>query len=422
MSKESIFNVNASSIIDLRAELLRKQQEVQNKKVDSDKYSSTCQESDPYLSISKGSSKSLKLKGQKIEKSIENPSSLVRKKTTIEHEEQQKLLSASSQMLAKKAKLYDQLDKGHKFLNTDDNEDLLVNFNDRHRRKTDLEDDSDEEEEMVEYEDEFGRTRWIPKKDLPKKDDKSQKNPYSAYEQDSKELQSEDMRMENERREWENNAQSSKQTVYYQDVIHKEIRDHGAAFFAFSSDDQTRAEQMEVFKKLRQETQDKRQLAQKIKEKREQQMNTRLAKIAARKGIKFEPKKVEEKEEVVAESSEITIQKASANLVNNHSSRFQTRLWDIGKEGVDSKPDYLTVQREERNFEFAPPSIYQSGESSNNRKFAGTSDQKWRHGDKRKRVEPEDEPTSARESNLDIDDISSFIGSIRKNQTNDGSL
>lgn len=154
-------DVEKSSLLSLKAELLRKQEEVlKNKK------------SVPIFV--KSNSKKVKDPSKQAESSSNSVGA------KVEECEDSALMSRSRKILEAKAKYYDKMMKSKGALNSDDHS--LVMFN----RKTQIEKDDSDEDEMwvkhsvikcwnlhnlilrVEYTDCFGRTRKIPRKDLDK--------------------------------------------------------------------------------------------------------------------------------------------------------------------------------------------------------------------------------------------------------------
>ena len=190
MSKK--IEVNSSSIVDLKAELFRKQEEVRQKKNfnDSNQTLKASSNSNDFVSetsddrlydksehnISRLSGKILgsvaprnEKRFYKKDKDTKSESKPTEMDLAKKHEEEL-ALSKSREMLEKKAKLYEQMASGSVIPDVD-NEELLVDFDQKsmiaHKHATSYEDDDQCEEELVEYLDEFGRTRLVNRKDLP---------------------------------------------------------------------------------------------------------------------------------------------------------------------------------------------------------------------------------------------------------------
>lgn len=205
----------------------------------------------------------------------------------------------------------------------------------------------------------------------------------------SNELLSDDLRRELDRQEWEESEKESlKQTgpIHYQNVQFNEIREHGAAYFAFSQQDSERQAQMSLLNKLREQTKDQRLKREKLKAKRKEVMRARLAKVAQRKGIDLP---------APTTSSESDDDKEAEDIIETANAREPLRIsrlreWDIGKDGIigptpanllpqemsnsqsDSRkkvptPNYIEERRNERNEEFAPPSNYSNSVNNKSR-------------------------------------------------------
>lgn len=403
MSKGQKIEVNSSSIVDLKAELFRKQEEVRQKKhlSASEKASSSSSEqanNDDHLynknahNISRLSKKMLGSIASHEERKNDRKSKIDKNfEATLEMKQEEELaLVKSREMLEIKAKLYEKMASGS-IVPDEENEEILVDFSRKAHRSQNYETSTDDEEndkehsgdELVEYEDEFGRTRLVKRKDLPKRGsevpapvDRPDDNSHWNKESD---LLSEDMRREIERREWEEDTrremESSKATIHYEDVREGEIRNHGVAFFNFSADEETRVEQMKMLEQLREETASKKSEKQRIKEKRKEMLKARLAKVAARKGIALPEEPSEESDS--EHEGKITIEKAKLKVEKDVVQVGRVRDWDLGKEGLFasrttedraantlaktpfiSQQRYVEKRRDERNDEFAPPSIY----------------------------------------------------------------
>ncbi|KAH9394403.1 hypothetical protein TYRP_004455 [Tyrophagus putrescentiae] len=408
--KSQKIEINSSSIVDLKAELFRKQEEVRLKRnLNGSEKIATNEEkfldeiNDDHLydknahKISRLSKKILGDDESKPAKNDKSAKSLSKLDEAVKHEEEM-AFAKSRTMLEKKAKLYEQMASGSVIPDAD-NEELLVNFDQksslhynekastsRHSEKT------KNDEELVEYQDEFGRTRYVKRKDLPEKIEKKGEKEPDLYQPSSSwsrnsDLLSDDMKREIERREWEEETYQemeepslAKRKVHYEDIREGEIRDHGVAFFNFSVDEQARAEQLEMLKQMREETENKQSEKQRIKEKRKQMLKARLAKVATRKGIALPDESSEESDNEPAEKATY-IEKAKLKVDSDPVKVGRVRDWDLGKEGLFasrttedratssksmlfSHEQFIEKRREERVDEFAPPSIYNAGSSS----------------------------------------------------------
>ena len=237
----------------------------------------------------------------------------------------------------------------------------------------------------------------MKRKDLPEKIEKKGEKEPDLYQPSSSwsrnsDLLSDDMKREIERREWEEETYQemeepslAKRKVHYEDIREGEIRDHGVAFFNFSVDEQARAEQLEMLKQMREETENKQSEKQRIKEKRKQMLKARLAKVATRKGIALPDESSEESDNEPAEKATY-IEKAKLKVDSDPVKVGRVRDWDLGKEGLFasrttedratssksmlfSHEQFIEKRREERVDEFAPPSIYNAGSSSSGQAY-----------------------------------------------------
>ena len=210
---------DASSLVDLKAEVFRKYQEAKFNKIHGRKTS----EPRPSSSSNKIWSRANVGLQQRQNRDLQD------RALTVDNE------NKVQEVLTKKAALYDQLKQGKgpsdRFLvqfrtnDSDSDEDL----NDPHDYEA-----NNEEEEWVEYTDSLGRTRTCMKKDLKslkRQDQDLQKDmgPASTSHSDQPDLMSEDMRREMLREKWEKEEEENlkKRNLHYNDVLFDEARTHG---------------------------------------------------------------------------------------------------------------------------------------------------------------------------------------------------
>ncbi|XP_076643988.1 uncharacterized protein LOC143354111 [Halictus rubicundus] len=299
-------NVNFSSLVGLKAELLRKQLEVNEVKL----------KSEFNRAIPKVKKKPKKVKEKSKEESTEK----------AEYIEDVNTHKKSKLMLEAKARLYERLKKSK-----NNNDNFLVDF----RNKSD---DSEEEtlsnsdkednnasfgndDDWVEYEDCFGRTRKCLREDLAimqekdnlfkqqivnKKgiDPKTKDNIVSTPVKEEKEPEIEVMR-----RKWEEQTQklADKANIHYQDVLYDEARAHGVGYYAFSQDEEERIKQQENLFNLRKETERKQRESKETKELREKMEQNRIKAARIRQriraGLPIEPEEEEVKVKGETEST-----------------------------------------------------------------------------------------------------------------------
>lgn len=298
MNTSKKINVNFSSLVGLKAELLRKQTEVNEAKLRSET-------NHPVPKVKK------KLKKSK-EKDVKESSD------KSEYIEDVNTHKKSKLMLEAKARLYERLKKSK-----NNNDNFLVDF-------TSKSDESDEEslpknnehendtllgneDDWVEYEDCFGRTRKCLIEDLSLMQEKDKvikqqiinkkgvdpkTNIEPNFIQEEKEPEIEIMR-----RKWEEQTKklADKVNIHYQDVLFDEARAHGVGYFAFSQDEEQRIKQQENLFKLRKETEQKQKEIKELKELRAKMEQNRLKAARIRQriraGLPIEPEELEKEDD-----------------------------------------------------------------------------------------------------------------------------
>ncbi|XP_031832189.1 uncharacterized protein LOC116426798 [Nomia melanderi] len=302
MNASKKINVNFSSLVGLKAELLRKQTEVNEVKL----------KSEINRTIPKVKKKIKKVKEKSSEGNVEK----------AEYIEDVNTHKKSKLMLEAKARLYERLKKSK-----NNNDNFLVDFtnkSDESEEETLSKDEEEDinapfvnEDEWVEYEDCFGRTRKCLREDLSLMqekdnlikqqivnrkdiDSKTKDNIGQANVEEVKEPEIEIMR-----RKWEEQTQklTDKVNIHYQDILFDEARAHGVGYYAFSQDEEQRTKQQENLFNLRRETERKQREIKELKELRDRMEHNRLKAARIRQriraGLPIEPEEetVEAKEE-----------------------------------------------------------------------------------------------------------------------------
>uniref|UniRef100_A0A8C8ARJ5 Coiled-coil domain containing 174 n=1 Tax=Otus sunia TaxID=257818 RepID=A0A8C8ARJ5_9STRI len=389
-------DVAASSLVDLKAELFRKQEEFKKEKLLKDAGIFT----KPKTSNKKPSIWNKQNTGvaNRAEKDVEQKA------------EEEHILDKSRKKLEEKAKLYEKMTKGN--FPDEETEDLyLVDFTQKiidkqHEiqelyqseaaQKTSEKDTDDEEtqpeveipppedpdEEWVDYVDFLGRSRRCMKKDLPSLLKMDQELQGKRQGPDGNTLLSEDMRRELQRQQWEKEEEEALRKpmgpIHYEDIRENEARQLGVGYFAFSRDKELRNKQRATLDMLREQTLDQRTKREQLKEKRKAALDARLSKLRARKikklreaGLEEEAEKLENGEvKGVTDEPEAPRVTASRKVEVVIQERRDTkpgvpyvREWDKGKELMfgqwSKKQEEL---RDERDPEFAPPSDYFMGQ------------------------------------------------------------
>ncbi|XP_037304200.2 coiled-coil domain-containing protein 174 [Pungitius pungitius] len=411
--KKKPFAVTASSLVDLKAELYRKQEQFKQEKLG-------------HENSGAGFTSKPKIKKPNVWSKQNTGVSARAEKDAEQLAEEQTSLDTSRRKLEEKAKLYEQMTKGD-FPDEETEGLFLVDFTqkiiDKKRemyaqKETDRKDEESDnssvpppqnpDEEWVDYVDALGRSRRCMKKDLPgfRKMDQDFKGKGKAS--DDKTLLSEDMRRELQRQEWEREEEEAMKRpvgpIHYEDIRGQEARDLGVGYFAFAHDEEQRRKQRETLDMLRDQTTDQRTKREQLKDKRQAILRARLAKVRQRKMKKAkldgtedeqgegETEGGEDEGEFLGsspppeDSPEIsTVKKVVVEIQERKDTKPgvpHVREWDRGKEFMFT--EWTTRRREERDSDFAPPSAYftegkrplkfQNKENKSNMSFKWTKD------------------------------------------------
>ncbi|KAJ6668309.1 hypothetical protein lerEdw1_015686 [Lerista edwardsae] len=393
--KKKSLDVTVASLVDLKAELFRKQEEFKKEK------------------LLKDAGVPVKPKATNKKPTIwnkQNKGVLDRSEKDAEQKiEEQQTLDKARQKLEEKAKLYDQMTKGD--FPDEEMEDLyLVDFTqkiiDKQREVQELcaneaarkeveEEDREEDglsemeipppqdptEEWVDYMDSLGRSRRCMKKDLPHLLQMDKELQGKRQIADEKTLLSEHMRRELQRQQWEKEEEEALKRpmgpIHYEDIRENEARQLGVGYFAFARDQTLRKKQMETLEMLREQTTDQRTKREHLKVKRKAALEARLSKLRAKKRLKAGDTDENGVEEVIepvpaepkpAEVPRVSTESRKVEVVIQERKDTKpgvpyVREWDKGKEftfGLWSKKQ--SDLRNERDPEFAPPSSYFLGQ------------------------------------------------------------
>ncbi|GLD64400.1 coiled-coil domain-containing protein 174 [Lates japonicus] len=387
--KKKPFDVTASSLVDLKAELYRKQEQFKQEKLGQE-------------NAGAGFKPKSKVKKPSVWNKQNAGVSARAEKDAEQLAEEQRSLDTSKRKLEEKARLYEQMTKGD-FPDEETEGLFLVDFTqkiiDKKRatlaqRDAEREEDEDgdsstpipapqnPDEEWVDYVDALGRSRRCMKKDLPefKKMDQDLKGKGKVSSE--KTLLSEDMRRELQRQEWEREEEEAMKRpvgpIHYEDIRGQEARELGVGYFAFSHDEEQRRKQRDTLDMLRDQTTEQRSKRERLKEKRQAMLQARLAKVRQRKMKKSkldgtEEEQREEENEGQEEEDDLIgsppppedapevsiVKKVEVEIQERRDTKPgvpHVREWDRGKEFMFS--EWKTRCRDERDSEFAPPSAY----------------------------------------------------------------
>lgn len=295
--QKKTFDNTSSSYLSLKAELLRKRQDVQ-------RASSSTFSSSSILDNLQSTSSSLKLK-TKADLDIEVTNSSKKKKKTDEKpssspppppstsstlsREDEIAFAKSRAILEAKSKLYDEIMSNNEMRllaedNGDDDDDdksFLVDF----ERKIY---ETNQNNKHIEYTDSFGRTRLVTPDEYEQLKASEKKKSHDKIPSNTTENEInrvERLHREQMRSKWESEMEAlrNKAAVHYEDILFDEKREHGVGYYKFSTDDKQRAEQMETLNELRTNTKTEQMKFTQEKEKRQLNMAERLNKIRLRK-------------------------------------------------------------------------------------------------------------------------------------------
>uniref|UniRef100_UPI0037E765CF coiled-coil domain-containing protein 174 isoform X1 n=1 Tax=Semicossyphus pulcher TaxID=241346 RepID=UPI0037E765CF len=384
--KKKSFDVTASSLVDLKAELYRKQEQFKQDKLGQE-------------SSGAGFTAKSKVKKPNVWSKQNAGVSARAEKDAEQLAEEQNSLETAKRKLEEKAKLYDQMTKGD-FPDEETEGMFLVDFTQKiidkkretlSKRETERDDEErhnvspipppqNPDEEWVDYVDALGRSRRCMKKDLPgfKKMDQD----LTGRGKTSTDLLSEDMRRELQRQEWEREEEEAMKRpvgpIHYEDIRGQEARELGVGYFSFAQDQEQRRKQRETLDMLRDQTTEQRTKREQLKDKRQAILQARLAKVRQRKTKKAkldgteDEQREEEKEAEEGEDEYIgpppppedcpevsIVKKVEVEIQERRDTKPgvpHVREWDRGKEFMFS--EWKTRLRDERDSEFAPPSAY----------------------------------------------------------------
>ncbi|KFM66978.1 hypothetical protein X975_05641, partial [Stegodyphus mimosarum] len=328
-------NLNPSSIIDLKAEL--------HKKYELFKKAKLAQSTEPVkrTPLKNEEKISHSSKEKKIDETVD----------PVEDTEEKLALEKSRLALEAKAKLYEKITSNKILIDEEESERYLVDF----QRKVLYDIPGPEVKEAVNS------------CDSPKIQENIQNN--------TKEHTQNSVHSFTKLNEEKSELPDADQPVHYQNVRYNEVREHGTGYFAFSTDEAKRKEQMEELISLRQETEEQRTLKQRLQRKRKAMLEARLTKICERRNINsnvveaYTSKGETEKDNVPEpQAVDLTSIPLPENEPETQKKEPKIRPWDIGKTDlssfvpekrkIKSQNEYIEERRNERFKEFAPPSFY----------------------------------------------------------------
>ncbi|XP_061728463.1 coiled-coil domain-containing protein 174 isoform X2 [Cydia pomonella] len=388
---------NKSSLLSLRAELLKKQEEVHEKK-----HLPQYRVENYKPPVAKTSSKNYKDQEKRTFKD---------NLKAVDTEELEACRKAK-QALEKKAELYEHLADSSG--NSELSGRFLVDFQSKKLQEAEEElspppendvyqSVDDDDNEWTEFTDCLGRTRKCHKSDLELyvKRDQELMRAMAREQEDTRDetpqnevplvekpllVQKTNDYLQSLREKWDQKERellAKDKDIHYQDLLFDEARIHGVGYFSFSTDEAERRKQMEALKRERAETLAAQQEAERRRARRDQLLAARVAAARARQRARAglppeEPNKEEEKDFTTCLLQFLTQQKDEAEAAAKEKEKklkeeqekerqklreAYVREWDIGKDGVEGKlkkfremtqEEYVEQQRAKRIDEFAP--------------------------------------------------------------------
>uniref|UniRef100_A0A671R2L7 Coiled-coil domain-containing protein 174-like n=1 Tax=Sinocyclocheilus anshuiensis TaxID=1608454 RepID=A0A671R2L7_9TELE len=379
--KKKPYNVTASSLVDLKAELYRKQEQFKHDRLGQD--AGVAQKSKTKVKKPNIWSKQNEGVNARAQRDVQQTA------------EEENTLDKSRQKLEEKARLYEQMTKGD-FPDEETESLFLVDFtqkiiNQRNEPQTctaNVAGDRDGEdsdvnipvpppqnanEEWVDYVDALGRSRRCLRRDLPDFQKMDQELQNKRVTGADRTLLSDDMRRDMQREQWEREEEEQMKKpvgpIHFENIREQEARELGVGYFAFAQDEDQRRKQRETLDMLRDQTTDQRHKREQLKEKRKALLEARLAKVRMRRMKKSKLEHMwlfldnndedDDDEGLVGPPAPPTVRKVEVEIQERKDTKPgvpHVREWDRGKEF--SWGQWTSRRREERDSEFAPPPAY----------------------------------------------------------------
>ncbi|XP_047537677.1 coiled-coil domain-containing protein 174 [Vanessa atalanta] len=406
--KEKKILFNKSTLLSLKAELLKKQEEIQEKK------------HLPQHNLENFKPSQSENKKNKTEGNNPTKKSLKDNLRAVDAEEFEACRRSKS-ALEKKAELYKHLTEGAG--NSQLASNFLVDFKGKKQEALSKPEPKleelekilpfeDDDSQWTEFTDFLGRTRKCLKSDLEhyrKRDEELMKAMTNATKDEELDKEAPEPPQQPEkpflvqktndylqslRDKWEQQERellAKEKDIHYQDILFDEARIHGVGYYAFSTDETERRKQMEELVKRRQDTLRAQEQAEEIRKKRDELIAARVAAARARQraraGLPPEDPEEKKKDFTTCLLEFLTKQKTEADKKakeeedkkreekEKERQKFREayiREWDVGKEGTNSnvkkfremtQEEYVEQQRSKRNDDFAPPQTANSVKS-----------------------------------------------------------
>ncbi|XP_057300125.1 coiled-coil domain-containing protein 174-like [Hydractinia symbiolongicarpus] len=331
---------SGSSLVDLKAELTRKEEQLIQKSKKHEEYNKKGNQT-----FAKIQSLTGKKKKKKKDKEIDNENK--EEKETLDSETLE-MLAKARQKLEAKSKIYDKMKSG----------------------------------EMEDFENIYGETKFLvdfQKKTLESEESLDQPPTSSIYEAD-------EAYREKLHEKWEAEQQELLDgPVHYENIKFDEVRELGTAYYAFSKNEEERKKQMEDLQKMRNKTKEIQNKKEQLQLKRKAALQERLNKVKKKKmGLSADDS------ELAADKNLSTLQNPPEQITHSNIDQTDDQLqnidellkecrkgtekerdWDKGKDrafvpqpfvrpknSIYTQDKFIREKREERPQDFAPPNFY----------------------------------------------------------------
>ncbi|KAG5672700.1 hypothetical protein PVAND_002809 [Polypedilum vanderplanki] len=355
--KKNKIEIDQSSLLSLKTELLRKKAEA---------LSSNQQSTVTKFKIKHDKTK--KIDTTKSEKDCK----------VYEHEDKNQMDKVKKTLEAK-AKYYEKMQSSRQ--NT-----ALILFKNKVSTK---ESNAFDDEDYVEFTDCFGRSRHLSKEEYNTMKRQQIEETGDRIEKIVKVEQEVGNHFRKQREHWENQEKinSEQNEVFYQDLLFDEAREHGTSFYAFSTDHAKREEQKEKLLQMRKDTEKAQSQRNLLKRQRDEIIKNRVTQAKARIRQKFGLPPETTAEETTEEQYKDNLNEAHTEKIDEmelereRQRKEHIRPWDKDKLSEKRKNEYdetewipkreklimtqeewIDKQRNERDKNFAP--MYDSKPSS----------------------------------------------------------
>lgn len=336
---------SGSSLVDLKAELTRKEEQLIQKSKKPEEYNKKGNQT-----FAKIQSLTGKKKKKKKDKEIDNENKEEKEEKETLDSETLEMLAKACQKLEAKSKIYDKMKTG----------------------------------EMEDFENIYGETKFLvdfQKKTLESEESLDQPPTSSIYEAD-------EAYREKLHEKWEAEQQELLDgPVHYENIKFDEVRDLGTAYYAFSKNEEERKKQMADLQEMRNKTKEIQNKKEQLQLKRKAALQERLNKVKRKKmGLSADDSDLAADEDLNMSTSQNPTEQITHSNIDQTDDQQQNiddllkecrkgtekeRDWDKGKDrafvpqpfvrpkySIYTQDKFIHEKREERPQDFAPPNFY----------------------------------------------------------------